>query len=128
MVHVPYRGTGPALTDLLGGQVQVMFASMPSAIEYIRAGTLRALAVTIDAMTMPIDQNDYSVVVKHRAPPPKSWRWEIYRAGRRGSVEQSLVYFHTMAAANWAGREALKQLLDKLHAEQLANPGSVNWS
>jgi tripartite-type tricarboxylate transporter receptor subunit TctC len=46
MVHVPYRGTGPALTDLLGGQVQVMFASMPAAIEYIRAGSLRALAVT----------------------------------------------------------------------------------
>jgi tripartite-type tricarboxylate transporter receptor subunit TctC len=47
MVHVPYRSAGPALTDLLGRQVQVMFASMPSAIEYIRAGTLRALAVTI---------------------------------------------------------------------------------
>jgi tripartite-type tricarboxylate transporter receptor subunit TctC len=47
MVHVPYRSAAPALTDLLGGQVQVMFASMPSAIEYIRAGTLRALAVTI---------------------------------------------------------------------------------
>jgi tripartite-type tricarboxylate transporter receptor subunit TctC len=46
MVHVPYRGMGPALTDLLGGQVQVMFASMPAAIEYIRAGSLRALAVT----------------------------------------------------------------------------------
>jgi tripartite-type tricarboxylate transporter receptor subunit TctC len=46
MLHVPYRGGGPALTDLLGGQVQVMFATMPSAIEYIRAGKLRALAVT----------------------------------------------------------------------------------
>jgi tripartite-type tricarboxylate transporter receptor subunit TctC len=46
MIHVPYRGASPALTDLLGGQVQVMFASMPSAIEYIRAGKLRALAVT----------------------------------------------------------------------------------
>jgi tripartite-type tricarboxylate transporter receptor subunit TctC len=46
MVHVPYRGTGPALTDLLGGQVQVMFATMPAAIEYIKAGKLRALAVT----------------------------------------------------------------------------------
>jgi tripartite-type tricarboxylate transporter receptor subunit TctC len=46
MVHVPYRGTGPALTDLLGGQVQVMFASMPASIEYIRSGRLRALAVT----------------------------------------------------------------------------------
>ena len=46
MVHVPYRGAAPALTDLLGGQVQVMFATVPSSIEYIRAGKLRALAVT----------------------------------------------------------------------------------
>jgi tripartite-type tricarboxylate transporter receptor subunit TctC len=46
MVHVPYKGSGPALTDLLGGQVQVMFGTLPSLIEYIRAGRLRALAVT----------------------------------------------------------------------------------
>jgi tripartite-type tricarboxylate transporter receptor subunit TctC len=46
MVHVPYRGLASALTDLLGGQVQVTFASMASSIEYIRAGKLRALAVT----------------------------------------------------------------------------------
>jgi tripartite-type tricarboxylate transporter receptor subunit TctC len=46
MVHVPHRGTAPALTSLLGGQVQVMFASMPPSIGYVRAGQLRALAVT----------------------------------------------------------------------------------
>jgi tripartite-type tricarboxylate transporter receptor subunit TctC len=46
MLHVPYRGAAPALTDLLGGQVQVYFASMPATIEYIRAAKLRALAVT----------------------------------------------------------------------------------
>ncbi len=46
MVHVPYRGGGPALADLLGRQVQVMFPTMVSAIEYVRAGSLRALAVT----------------------------------------------------------------------------------
>jgi tripartite-type tricarboxylate transporter receptor subunit TctC len=46
MTHVPYRSGGPALTDLLGGQVQVLFASTVSSIEYIRAGRLRALAVT----------------------------------------------------------------------------------
>jgi tripartite-type tricarboxylate transporter receptor subunit TctC len=46
MVHVPFRGAAPALTDLLGGQVQLMFGSVPSSIEYIRAGKLRALAVT----------------------------------------------------------------------------------
>jgi tripartite-type tricarboxylate transporter receptor subunit TctC len=49
MVQVHYRGAAPAVTDLLGGQVQVMFASMPSSIEYIRAGKLRALAVTTAA-------------------------------------------------------------------------------
>jgi tripartite-type tricarboxylate transporter receptor subunit TctC len=46
LVHVPYRGAGPALVDLLGGQVQVSFSTMSSSIEYVRAGKLRALAVT----------------------------------------------------------------------------------
>jgi tripartite-type tricarboxylate transporter receptor subunit TctC len=48
MAHVPYRGEAPALTDLLGAQVQVVFATMGSAIGYIKAGTLRPLAVTAD--------------------------------------------------------------------------------
>jgi tripartite-type tricarboxylate transporter receptor subunit TctC len=46
MVHVPYRGQGPALSDLLGAQVQVLFATTPGTTEYVRTGTLRALAVT----------------------------------------------------------------------------------
>jgi tripartite-type tricarboxylate transporter receptor subunit TctC len=46
LVHVPYRGAAPALTDLLGGQVQVMFDNLPSSIAHIQAGRLRALAVT----------------------------------------------------------------------------------
>jgi tripartite-type tricarboxylate transporter receptor subunit TctC len=46
MLHVPYRGAAPALTDLLGGQVNVMFDQMSSSIGYIRAGKLRALGVT----------------------------------------------------------------------------------
>jgi tripartite-type tricarboxylate transporter receptor subunit TctC len=46
MVHVPYRGGAPAMTDLLSGQIEVFWVGMPIAIEYIRAGTLRALAVT----------------------------------------------------------------------------------
>ena len=71
---------------------------------------------------MPLDPTDYSVVVKHRAPPPKSWRWEIYRAGRSSPIEQSSVYFETMATASRAGKEALKQLLDKLHSERLPWP------
>ena len=46
MTHVPYRGAAPAMTDLLGGQVQVMFIGLPPSIEHIRSGRLRALAVT----------------------------------------------------------------------------------
>jgi tripartite-type tricarboxylate transporter receptor subunit TctC len=46
MTHVPYRGAGPAVTDLLGGQIQVYFGSLPPTIEHIRAGKLRMLAVT----------------------------------------------------------------------------------
>src|SRR3979490_2605812 len=46
MLHVPYRGQGPALTDLLGGQVQVLFATTPGTVDYVKTGKLRALAVT----------------------------------------------------------------------------------
>ncbi|GAB7540774.1 Bug family tripartite tricarboxylate transporter substrate binding protein [Cupriavidus sp. 8B] len=46
MQHVPYKGSSPALTDLMGGQIQLMFDSMPSAMPFIKAGKLRAVAVT----------------------------------------------------------------------------------
>jgi tripartite-type tricarboxylate transporter receptor subunit TctC len=49
MQHVPYRGAAPAITDMLGGQVQVIFDNMPSIIAHVRAGSLRALAVTTAA-------------------------------------------------------------------------------
>ena len=46
LVHVPYRGGGPAIADLIGGQVQAVFIPAPAGIEYVRGGTIRALAVT----------------------------------------------------------------------------------
>jgi tripartite-type tricarboxylate transporter receptor subunit TctC len=49
MVHVPYRGEAPGLTDVIGGQMQVMFPTATGSIEYIKAGRLRALAVTTAA-------------------------------------------------------------------------------
>jgi hypothetical protein len=78
-------------------------------------------------MMMPFDQSDYSVVVKHRAPPPTPWRWEIYRAGRASAIEQSSTFFPTMAAAGRAGKQALKQFLDKRHSEDLPMPRRANY-
>ena len=46
MTHVPYRGAAPALTDLIGGQVQVIFDNMPSVLQHIKSGALRGIAVT----------------------------------------------------------------------------------
>lgn len=65
-------------------------------------------------MSLLFDQTDFSVVVKNRAPPPKAWRWEIYRAGRTSPIETSLVFFETITAANKAGKEALRLLLSEL--------------
>jgi hypothetical protein len=60
------------------------------------------------------ERADYSVVVKNRAPAPKAWRWEIYRAGNTNPIKQSPIYFETTAAARRAGKDALKELLNKL--------------
>jgi hypothetical protein len=60
------------------------------------------------------ERDDYSVVVKHRDSPPNCWSWEIHRAGRSGAIKRSAIYFRTVATANKAGKDALKQLLDKL--------------
>ena len=51
MLHVPYRGEAPALADLLGGQVQVLFAGLPGTVPQFRTGKLRALAVTTATRT-----------------------------------------------------------------------------
>jgi tripartite-type tricarboxylate transporter receptor subunit TctC len=56
LVHVPYRGAGPALADLLAGQVQVMFPAISSTIEYVRSGKLRALAVTTETRSEALPQ------------------------------------------------------------------------
>jgi tripartite-type tricarboxylate transporter receptor subunit TctC len=45
MTHIPYKGNAPAITDLIGGQTQVMFATMPTVLPYVKSGKLRALAV-----------------------------------------------------------------------------------
>jgi tripartite-type tricarboxylate transporter receptor subunit TctC len=56
LVHVPYRGGAPALTDLLGGQVQALFDTLPTSVEHIRAGRVRALAVSSAARSEAIPE------------------------------------------------------------------------
>ena len=63
-----------------------------------------------------IEHEDFSVVVKNRAPPPKSWRWEIYRAGRTSPIEHSRVFFESATEANRAGKAALRLLLSEYPA------------
>jgi tripartite-type tricarboxylate transporter receptor subunit TctC len=85
MVHVPYRGSGPALIDLLAGQVQVGFEPMPASIEYIRAGKLCALAVTTatrskalpDIPTMAEFLPDYEASGWYGIGAPKNTPYEI---------------------------------------------------
>ena len=60
-----------------------------------------------------IDHEDFSVVVKNRAAPPKPWQWEIYRAGRNSAIERSKASFETATEANRAGKLALRLLLSE---------------
>jgi hypothetical protein len=60
------------------------------------------------------ERADYSVVVKNRAPPPKAWRREIYRAGNTNPIKKSSIYFDTIVSAKRAGKVALTELLNKL--------------
>ena len=72
MIHVPYRGNAPALTDLIAGQIEVLFPSLGSSIEYVKTGKLRALAVP------PRPHELWGEIAVHwgraRARPPKSER------------------------------------------------------
>jgi tripartite-type tricarboxylate transporter receptor subunit TctC len=52
MVHVPYKGGGPAVADTLGGQVQLLFVSLPAVLQHLRAGRLKALAVTSEERSL----------------------------------------------------------------------------
>ena len=61
------------------------------------------------------ERADYSVVV-NRASLPKAWRWEIYRAGNANPIKRSSIYFDTTVAAKRSGKDALKELLNKLFA------------
>jgi tripartite-type tricarboxylate transporter receptor subunit TctC len=85
MVHVPYRGDAPALIDLLGGQVQIMFGILPLLVGYIRAGKLRALAVTTATRSAALPEiptvgefvPGYEAILWHGVGAPKNTPNEI---------------------------------------------------
>ncbi|MDQ6619312.1 MAG: tripartite tricarboxylate transporter substrate binding protein [Pseudomonadota bacterium] len=91
IVHVPYKGGGPAVTDTLGGQVQLLFVSMPAAWQYVKAGRLKALAVTSDkrsvvATEVPtlvesgvadcVVNSWYGALMPARTPPAVIAKWD----------------------------------------------------
>jgi hypothetical protein len=82
----------------------------------VHGGAYMPLRRMLSGMSIHIqyERADFSVVVKARREPPNRWRWEIYRAGRKSTVEQSQMFFPTMAAAHKAGKEALARLFAKL--------------
>ena len=110
LVHVPYRGGAPAITDLLGGQVQVIFSPVPESIEHIRAGKLRPLAVMsgtrLDYLpNIPTERTSCRVMkqavgrglARPRTHPPKSSTGSI-----RKSVLVSLIRKSTRGSPTWA--------------------------
>jgi tripartite-type tricarboxylate transporter receptor subunit TctC len=98
MVHVPYKGGGPAVTDTLGGQVQLLFVSLPAAWQYVKAGKLKALGVTSDKRSIAAPEvativeqgvpdcvvnSWYGVFVPRRRWPWWQVEWPWYRCCRR---------------------------------------------
>jgi len=73
MTHVPYKGSAPALTDLMGGQVQLMFDNLPSSLAFIKAGKLRALAVTSTARAAALP--DVPTMVEAGVPGFEASSW-----------------------------------------------------
>jgi len=109
MVHVPYKGGGPAVADTLGGQVPLLIATMPAAISQVRAGKLRALAVTTirrspgapeiptvaEALKIPDYEVDswYAMFAPAKTPPGivRRMQKEIAQAIRIPDVKQKLL-------------------------------------
>src|SRR6202162_345147 len=112
LTHVPYRGEAPALADLLGGQVQVIFGNMPSSIEYLRAGKLRPLAVTTSTRSEALPQVP---TVGDFVPGYEASIW--YGIGAPKSTPPEIV--------NMLNREINLGLADPKHKAQLASLGAT---
>jgi len=113
MTHVPYKGSSPALTDLIGGQVQLMFDNLPSSLQFIKAGKLRALAVTSLARSQALP--DVPTLAESGLPgfEASSWFGVLAPAGTPADIVAKL----NGAVAAWLASPAAK--------EQLAAQGAI---
>jgi tripartite-type tricarboxylate transporter receptor subunit TctC len=84
MVHVPYRGQGPAMSDLLGGQVQILFAAAPGTADYVKTGKLRALAVTTAARMPELPEIP---IVADAVPGYEASQWYGFAAPKNTPAE-----------------------------------------
>jgi tripartite-type tricarboxylate transporter receptor subunit TctC len=113
MTHVPYKGSSPALTDLLGGQVQVMFDNLPPSLPHIKAGKLRALAVTsaVRAPALP----DVPTIAESGLPgfEASSWFGVLAPAGTPRAIIDRL------------NAEGVKWLSTADAKEKMANLGAI---
>lgn len=107
MTHVPYKGSAPALTDLIGGQVQLMFDNLPSSLGFIKAGKLRALAVTSAARSATLP--DLPTIAESGLPgfEASSWFGVLAPAGTPRDIVQKV----NQAVAAWLDTPDAKQRL-----------------
>jgi tripartite-type tricarboxylate transporter receptor subunit TctC len=112
LTHVPYRGAAPAIADLLGGQVQVYFGSAPAAIDHIRAGRLRALAVT--SLTR-FEQLPDAPTVAEFVPGYEASQW--FAVGLRSSTAAEII--------DQLNREINAALMDAKMKTRLADLGTA---
>jgi len=109
LVHVPYRGTAPALTDLLAGQVQVLFDNLPSSLPHIQAGKLRALAVASEKRVAALPDVPTFAETGHPLVNDPSWFGLIGPARLPAEISSRL---HAALVTTLKNPDALKRLTD----------------
>ena len=108
MAHVPYKGSAPALTDLVGGQVQLMFDNLPSSLAFIKAGQLRALAVTSASRSPTLP--DLPTLAESGLPGFEASSWFGLLAPA-GTPKDIVAKIHTAVAAWLASNDAKEKLV-----------------
>ena len=117
MLHIPYKGSAPALTDLIGGQVQLMFDSMPSSMPFIKSGQIRALAVTTPQRSSALP--DVPTIVESGYPGFSMSTW--YGVWAPAGTPAAIVQRVSSEIAAIIRAPDVRAQLDKLGAEPVGN-------